>query len=1341
MSQILSLLYLSCLTSGNNFFIIKIYSLACVFINNWFAYVSTIIFFSAILFFATLSKKTKNNFIKNYSEIDLKEEQFNMFLLFYGISILLVEIILEIFTERKKNELILKLIFAALLLTTHIIKTKTKFFVNSFSALFTLFYLIFFGYSIFIVIYNPIDLFSYITLIINLFFSYYVFKNIFHYLNFTVFVLLFIIVLFSQNIINTNLLLMLICTYLFIVATHLAIHLASINSKNKFLFTNEIVNVGNVLTLTTNKKGEVLFCSNQVTEFLGYLPEEVLGLKFWELTEDTDFIGEDYHNDYVDERLYVRRLKCKNGDYKYIQWKDRKFSENLVLGIGQDITEQIHIQNQYKNLIENANDIIFETDKKGNYIFINKYTETITGYELKEFYSKHFAESIRADYKNKVIDFYKHPSRTSNEFPTLIFPINKKNGDTVWLSQNVAIKRNENNKIIGFTGIARDVTLIKQIETEKLQKARKVSAYNETLKNITFKKHFISENFEETLATILKLVAEKVDVNRISYWTYQEDHLKCLNLYLNNKKKFESGTILYKKDYPNYFKSIENEIQIVSSNVCKSSETLEFCANYFPENKIKSLLDTPINLNGKLTGILCLESTIKIKYWDNEDINFARAIADVISLNIETQKRIEVEKKLSYKNEVLSVITKITDKVLGSKNNSEIFEGIIDEIGKVTKTERMSFFINNETEKTIEQKYRWTSKLNALSPLNPLLTKVSQNQIPEIIEVLKQNKPYFTLTKNITNKTTREFLEKIDTKSILFLPIHVKNEFYGFIVFDHFTIERQWEVEEINTILTLANNISSAIERNLNEAIIHESEEKFRLLASNIPGAVHLTKYDDKWSKIYLNDEIEKLTGYPKEDFLQNNIYYLDLVHPEDMQMVLEKSKEIFNLKQKTHLIYRIISKTGNVKWVEEFGEPIFNDGKIVNVVGIFIDITQRIEAEEAIKAKNYAEAANKAKSEFLANMSHEIRTPLNGIIGFTELLKSTNLETIQRNYMNTINQSSHSLMEIVNDILDFSKIESGKLELDIKKYDLKELTTQVIDLVRYESNIRNLKLDFELKNEVPKYVKLDSLRIKQILINLLGNAIKFTENGSITLTISNQEILNNSKNVIRFSVKDTGIGIKKEFQEQIFHAFSQGDNSTTRKFGGTGLGLTISNQLLSLMDSKLCLESEYGKGSEFYFDIVLKTSMRINKNETLEKANIVIQTRKKIDFGQENYKILIVEDNKINMLLAKTLVKQIIPNCTIFEAINGKEGVDKFNVLHPDLILMDVQMPIMNGYEATLAIRKSIKGKHIPIIAITAGAILGEKEKCLEGGMNDYISKPIVKDLLEEVITKWINN
>jgi PAS domain S-box-containing protein len=558
-------------------------------------------------------------------------------------------------------------------------------------------------------------------------------------------------------------------------------------------------------------------------------------------------------------------------------------------------------------------------------------------------------------------------------------------------------------------------------------------------------------------------------------------------------------------------------------------------------------------------------------------------------------------------------------------------------------------------------------------------------------------------------------------------------------VFDDSTFEREWSIDEITILQSLANNISSAFERNINEDIIKESEEKFSLLANNIPGAVHLSRYDEKWSKIYLNYQIEELTGYPKEDFLQNKMYYIDLVHPDDIAVVREKANDLFKSKQKIHLIYRIINKLGQYIWVEEFGEPILKDNEIVYIVGIFIDITSRMEAEEAIKAKNYAEAANRAKSEFLANMSHEIRTPLNGIIGFTELLMNTNLESIQKKYMDTINQSANSLMEVINNILDFSKIESGKLELNIEKIDIKELLNQVVDLIKYQANLKNLKLNLEVGDEVPKYIWVDYIRLKQVLINLMGNAVKFTEKGSIDLSLVVHKKIDDGSIALQFSVKDTGIGIKKSNQVKIFEAFSQEDNSTSKRFGGTGLGLSISNQLISLMNSKLELSSEPNKGSAFSFLLeVTYSNLSTENNKLIDKStkssqfSHVISTADKV--------IFIVEDNKINMLLAKTLVKQILPNAQIIELENGKEAYEKTQVHLPDLILMDIQMPIMNGYESTLAIRQLPNTANIPIIALTAGTVVGEKEKCIENGMNDYIPKPIDKELLEKIIREVLN-
>ncbi len=1296
----------------------------------------------SILIYSILKKLSniKFNIKTNSSSLDSNEQQFDLYFLFLGIMLPIMELIYEIFKVRAHSLLLINSIVGGLFIGIYLLASISKTISKNLNYIFLICFTSYFLFIIHNILFKPFELVSYIGLIVAFFLSYFVFKGIKQYLVFIVLVLSLTIVLYNADIIPKKLIIILFNSFLLTIAIHLARHFAIIETKNKLAFNNEIVNKGNSLTIATNKKGEVLFCSEQVQEYLGYSPEEVMGLQFWILTEDPDFVGEAYHDSFIDNRLHVRRLKCKNGEYKYIQWKDKKLFNDLIIGIGHDVTEQIQIQNQFQNLIENATDIIYEIDIKGNFAFINKYAEVIMGYSHEEMLNQHFSYFIRKDYKETVTDFYFKNLDNRNIFTTLVFPVINKNEETIWLSQNAAVKRNSTNKVIGFTVIARDITQLKNNEIQNQKRLKKVHRYNEIIKKLSLQSFSTQKNFDFFLENILKITALEIDINRVSYWKYYSEKIICENLYIANKNQFEKGFVLSKLTNPNYFKAIENDNQIIASDVFKSKETEEFWKDYFFKNKIVSMLDTPIYLNGKLNGILCLESTTKIKEWDTEDASFARSISDYIAIAIETNQRIEAEKQLSYKSEILSVITKITDKVLISKNNSEIFEGIIDAIGKVIKTERMSFFIYNEMDKSVEQNYRWTSEKNSITPINPLLQTVKINQVYEVIEQLKLNKPYFSLIKNIKDKITREFLASLNSKSILFLPIHVKDSFYGFIVFDDTVNEREWTNDEITTLLTLANNISSAIERNLNETIIQESEDKFRLLANNIPGTVHMSKYDDKWSKIYLNDEIERLTGYPKSDFLQNKIYYLDIVHPDDLKIVLNKAIVLFKEKQKIHLIYRIIHKDGQNIWVEEFGEPIFKEGKIEYIVGIFIDITQRIEAEKAIEAKNYAETANKAKSEFLANMSHEIRTPLNGIIGFTDLLKNTNLDNIQKNYMNTINESAHSLMGLINDILDFSKIESGKFELEVNKYNIIELSSQIIELLKYDSNSKNIDLKLNINDDVPKFLDLDSLRIRQILMNLLSNSVKFTEKGIVQLAISVVKKIDTDRFIIRFSIFDTGIGIEKEYQEKIFEAFSQGDNSTTRKYGGTGLGLTISNKLLQLMNSKLQLKSDFNKGSEFYFDILLKSSNENNeevKNESLITPKV---TNAKFNYGQENYKILLVEDNKINMLLAKTLVKQIVPNVSIYEAENGKIAVANFEIIKPDLILMDIQMPIMNGYEATAEIRKLISGKHTPIIALTAGTVLGEKDICLKAGMNDYASKPIVKEVLENIILKWIN-
>ncbi|TGK97893.1 PAS domain S-box protein [Leptospira levettii] len=417
--------------------------------------------------------------------------------------------------------------------------------------------------------------------------------------------------------------------------------------------------------------------------------------------------------------------------------------------------------------------------------------------------------------------------------------------------------------------------------------------------------------------------------------------------------------------------------------------------------------------------------------------------------------------------------------------------------------------------------------------------------------------------------------------------------------------------------------------------------------------------------------------------------------------------------------------------------------GGIGGILMFTRDITESYETKLELKhAKELAENAYNAKSEFLANMSHEIRTPLNGIIGYSDLLAETLVDTSFNEYAQIIKQSAHTLLNIVNDILDFSKAEAGKLQLAEEASDLKKLVLEAIKIMDIQAIIKGLDIRLYVDENIPQTLMFDSNRLRQVLLNLMGNAIKFTEKGFIECKLVRLKTSVENEVKIRISVKDTGIGIAKENQKKIFDSFTQEDFSTTRKFGGTGLGLAICRQLLSLMKSKLKLNSEVGEGSEFYFEIPFRIPEH-DPNLQIESNVPVIESKGFSDSNsnERRIKILVVEDNVVNMGLMKNFIKRIIFDAEILEAENGEEAIKVFQKESPDLILMDIQMPIKNGYDATIEIRKIQKGKNIPIIAVTAGIIAGEKEKCFEVGMNDYLSKPIHKENLKQMLLKWLEN
>lgn len=685
-----------------------------------------------------------------------------------------------------------------------------------------------------------------------------------------------------------------------------------------------------------------------------------------------------------------------------------------------------------------------------------------------------------------------------------------------------------------------------------------------------------------------------------------------------------------------------------------------------------------------------------------------------------------LKRSITYSIERSRLLNELQEK---TKNLQEKTEALNKEKLKLAEAQKLAHIGNWEwnLESNI---FNWSEELYNIYKLKPG-ESITYDKVIEMTHVADREYLKNMLEESIKRRKSFDFYYRIIRSDKVIRTLDTKGE----VITD----------EQGNVIRVIGTS------QDVSERVNEEEMEKLAVAATKSNNSVIIADKDGKIK--WVNEGFTKLTGYTLEEIIDTHGELLRKGNETGLSRQADFYQSV--IKEKKPVIYesKNFAKDGREYWVITTLTPVLSkDGGVERILAIESDITLRkkieeelIEAnkiakkslkeanealEELMRTRKELEELMKVKEQFLANMSHEIRTPMNAIVGFTSLLLKTKLTAEQRQYINAVKTSGENLLVIINDILDFSKIQSGKFVFEQIEFRLSQVISTLTEMMLSKSTEKNIRLTTRVDKSIYDHLIGDPTRLNQIFLNLVGNAIKFTEKGEVKITV---DLLSDQEDMVelKFSVIDTGIGIPKNKLMTIFEGFTQASNETTRKYGGTGLGLTIVKQLIELQKGTISVESKEGEGSTFSFILKYKKNLHPESKKR--------QIEEKEPESIPGLNILLVEDNLLNQILAKKVLTDWKWKVEVAE--NGVIALEKLSNNEFDLILMDIQMPEMDGYEATRRIRSTFKPpkSDIPIIAMTAHALAGEAEKCLSIGMDEYISKPFDKKVLYSKIVAAI--